>query len=115
FLSCSNARSSRRCCKARSRGRAIATPRVPLLIAQIGVESIKSVQSVGLNAGLPWLISPDRLLGDTLQQPLAEHLIELKLVHVDIADMAAAGRVAARPLAQRLGEVWVVDIADRRL
>jgi hypothetical protein len=56
----------------------------------------------------------DGLRGDALQlqDAVAEHVVQLQVVQVHRADVAAARGVGAGPLVQRRREIGVVDVAD---
>src|SRR6185369_1196960 len=55
---------------------------------------------------------PDGLLRDALEDPAAERAIELEIVEVHVADVAAAGHVGAWPFTKACVEGPVVEIAD---
>src|SRR5436305_11350541 len=49
-----------------------------------------------------------------LQHAVAEGLVQPQPVEVDVADVATAGVVAARPLGQATLEIRGIQVADRR-
>ena len=49
-----------------------------------------------------------------LQNPSPENFVQIQLIQLHVADMTAAGLVAAPPCAQRFSKIGIVDVAERR-